>query len=131
MRAESKNRLISVESGGLNVDMTTKSPNEAVAVAANLGVDLDGHLPKGLEHCDVENADLILAMELWQYKKLCRLYPNKLENIMLLREFTFFPENLLCNIDDPYGQSEITFQRCFMQIRRAVRNLNEIVAPRS
>jgi protein-tyrosine phosphatase len=131
MRGEFKNGSISIESGGLNVDTTTKSPNEAVATATNFGVDLAGHSPKGFEHCDVENADLILAMELWQYKKLRQLYPKKLDNIMLLREFTPFPENLLCNIDDPYGQNERTFQRCFMQIRRAVRNLNKIAAPRS
>ena len=47
MRAESKNRSISIESGGLNVDPTTKPPNEAVATATNLGVDLDGHSQKG------------------------------------------------------------------------------------
>jgi protein-tyrosine phosphatase len=131
MRAESKNRSISIESGGLNVDPTTKPPNEAVATATNLGVDLDGHLPKGLEHCDVENADLILAMELWQLKKLRQLYPKKLDHIMLLREFTSFPENLLCNIDDPYGQGEKTFRRCFMQIGRAVRNLDKLYALRT
>jgi protein-tyrosine phosphatase len=129
MRAESKNRSISIESGGLNVDPTTKPPNEAVATASNLGVDLDWHLPKGLEHCDVENADLILAMEFWQYKKLRQLYPKKSDNIMLLRDFTLFPENPLCNIDDPYGQSERTFKSCFMQIRRAVRNLSKLAAP--
>jgi protein-tyrosine phosphatase len=131
MIVETKIKSLSIESGGLNVDMRTQSPKEAINTAKAFGVDLDVHLSKGLEYCDLENADLILAMEFWQYKKLCQLYPGKVENIMLLREFTPFPENLICNIDDPYGQSERAFRSCFMQIKRAVRNIDKIAAQRT
>jgi protein-tyrosine phosphatase len=128
MRVETKAKSLSIESGGLDVYMRTLSPKEAINTAKAFGVDLDVHLSKGLEYCDLENADLILAMEFWQFKKLRQLYPKRWDHIMLLREFTPFPENLLCNIDDPYGQSESTFRRCFMQIRGAVRNLDKLVA---
>ena len=124
MKAQTKDKLLSIESCGLNVDMRTPSPLEAIITAKRFGLDLEGHLSKGWECCDFENADLILAMEFWQYKKLIALFPHKNENIKLLREFAPFPENLLCNINDPFGQTEEKFEKCFRQIKRSIANIN-------
>lgn len=120
MKSVTNDKILSIESCGLNVDVSTSSPIEAIITAKTFGLDLEGHLSKGLECCDLENADLILAMELRQYKKLVELFPHKKRNIMLLREFTSFPENLLCNINDPFGQSEEIFAKCFSQIKRSI-----------
>ncbi|MDD2541268.1 MAG: hypothetical protein PHH28_09550 [Desulfuromonadaceae bacterium] len=120
MRSITEDKILSIESCGLNVDMRTPSPLEAIITSKTFGLDLEGHLSKGLECCDLENSDLILAMELWQYKKLVELFPHKKENIKLLREFAPFPENILCNINDPFGQSEEIFAKCFSQIERSI-----------
>jgi protein-tyrosine phosphatase len=93
-------------------------------MATKFGLDLEGHLSKGWEACEFEDADLILPMEFWQYRKLVEFFPHKKLNIRLLRDFSPFPENLLCNINDPFGQSEEIFEKCFRQIKRAIQALN-------
>lgn len=121
MRSITKdNVVLTIESCGLNVDVRTQSPHEAIITAKMFGLDLERHLSKGLECCDLENADLILAMEFWQYRKLVELYPYKKKYIKLLREYAPFPENVLCNINDPFGQSAKKFEKCFKQIKRSL-----------
>lgn len=124
MKSELKDNSLLIESCGLNVDVRTPSPIDAISAAKSFGLDLSGHVSKGLECCNLENADLILAMEFRQYRRLMELFPHKKENIKLLREFAPFPENMLCNINDPYGQSVATFEKCFKQIQRAIATIN-------
>ena len=124
MKAEKKSKLLSIESCGLNVDVRTPAPFEAKITAKKFGLDMEGHLSKGWECCELENADLVLAMEFWQYRKLVELFPDKRQNIKLLREFAPFPENILCNINDPFGKSEEKFEKCFRQIERSIANIN-------
>ena len=120
MKAEINSPFLTIESCGLDVQVSSPSPVEAVRAANKIGLNLEDHLSRGFEYCDFECADLILAMELWQYRKLLKMFPHKLLEIKLLREFTPFPENLLCNINDPFGDSDVGFDKCFAQIRRSV-----------
>ena len=120
MRTLSGLDSLAVASCGLDVRRSDAAPPEARRVAARKGLDLDGHRSKSYEACDLGGADLILAMEFWQYRVLTEMLPHKQRNIRLLREYAPFPENLLCNISDPYGENESTFERCFAQIERAV-----------
>lgn len=121
MKSITISKLFSIESCGLNVDKRMPAPFATIITAKKFGLDLGCHLSKGWEMCELEDADLILAMEFWQYRKLVELFPNKKENIALLLEFAPFPENLLCNINDPYGQSEKTFEKCFSKINRSIK----------
>ena len=120
MRTLSGPDSLDVASCGLDVRRSDAAPPEARRVAARKGLDLDGHRSKSYEACNLEQADLILAMEFWQYRMLTEMLPHKQRSIRLLREYAPFPENLLCNINDPFGRSESTFERCFSQIERAV-----------
>lgn len=112
-----------IRSCGLDVRVRSAAPGAALSVARRKGLDLEDHLSKGVELCDLENADLIIAMEYWHYRALTAMYPHKKESIRLLREFAPFPENILCNINDPFGQDESRFEKCFAQIERAVSNV--------
>ena len=125
MKAHAKGTSLSIESCGLSADIRTPTPFEAKIAAKMFGLDMEGHMSRGWECCDFENADLILPMEFWQYRKLIGLFPQKKANIRLLREFAPFPENLLCNIDDPFGKSEEKFEKCFKQIKRSIANINK------
>lgn len=109
-----------VKSFGLEVNTPAPSPQQAKMAALQFGIDLKDHVATPIDQELVERADLILAMEYWQYKKLTMLFPKKKRQIRLLREFTPFPENLLCNIEDPFNKGEIKFILCFDQIKRAV-----------
>lgn len=124
MKTETKGKSLVIESCGLNVEKRVYAPFETKKVAKKFGLDLEGHLSKGLETCELEDADLILAMEFWQYRKLVELFPHKKEKIALLLEFAPFPENLLCNINDPFGQSEEVFEKCFRKITRSIQAMN-------
>lgn len=120
MKAEMKDKSLVIESCGINVCRRTPSPPEARITAKMFGVNLDDHLSKGWDCCELENADLILAMEFSQYVKLVECFPHKKDNIKLLREYAPFPGNLLCNIYDPFGQSEKNFIKCFKQIKKSI-----------
>jgi len=115
-----------IESYGLQVEETAPSPPAAIAAAAKFGIDMQSHLSKSWSTYQFDDADLILAMEYWQYCKLVEALPGKERNIRLLREFAPFPHNLLCNIDDPYGQDENQFLKCFSLIDLSLRNLNSL-----
>ncbi|MBA2883012.1 protein-tyrosine-phosphatase [Desulfosalsimonas propionicica] len=114
---------IKVESCGLDVDRQTPSPQEAVEAAGKFGVDLRGQLSKRLENCNLQNADLIVAMEYDQIGRLTGLYPEYRNKTVLLREFAPFPVNVVCNINDPYGLEPKEFARCFGLINKSLRGL--------
>lgn len=123
MKATLDNPLLQIRSCGLDVRVRSAAPGTAISVARRKGLDLGDHLSKGIEQCDMESADLIIAMEFWHYRALATMYPHKKASIKLLREFAPFPENILCNIHDPFGQDETQFEHCFSQIQRAVSNI--------
>lgn len=112
-----------IESCGLDVDQGLCSPPEAVCVAKEFELDLAMHRSKGLTSCDVHNADMILAMEFRQYQRLKALFPGEQWKIRLLRDFSPWPDCLLCNIEDPYGSNENEFRRCFKRLQRALDGL--------
>lgn len=127
MRAHDKTASLDIDSCGLDAGGNASAPAEAITIARKFGLHMGGHLSQRWECCDLENADLILAMEYWQYRELMEYFPNKRQNIRLLREFAPFPENLFCNINDPFGGSEERFDKCFRQIERSLKNLHVIL----
>ena len=114
---------VHVDSCGVDVDQGSYPPRDSVAVAAEFSCALADRRAKGLAECDMEGADLILAMEYWQYKRLVQLYPGKKANIMLLRSVASFPYCLLCNIADPYGWGEKEFRKVYRLVDRALGQL--------
>jgi protein-tyrosine phosphatase len=110
-----------IDSCGLNVDQGNFPPPDSVTVASEFSCALADRRAKGLHECDMVGADLILAMEYWQYQRLVQLYPEKKENIILLRSLTPFPYCLFCNIADPYGWGENEFRRVYRLVDRALR----------
>ena len=114
---------ILIDSCGVDVDQGDFSPGDAVTVAAEFSCLLAGRRAKGVAEYDMQGADLILPMEYWQYKRLVQLYPEKKENILLLRSIAPFPYFLFCNISDPYGWGTEEFRRSYRLIDRALHKL--------
>jgi protein-tyrosine phosphatase len=117
------NDLLHIDSCGLDVDQGNFPPPDSVAVAAEFSCSLADRRAKGLQECDVAGADLILAMEYWQYTRLVQLYPEKKDQIHLLRSLAPFPYCLFCNIADPYGWGKKEFRRIYRLIDRILHNL--------
>ena len=111
---------VDIDSCGVDVDQGNFPPHDSITVAAEFSCNLAVRRAKGLAECDMEGADLILAMEYWQYKRLVQLYPGKKKHILLLRSLTAFPYCLFCNIADPYGWGEEEFRRAYRLIDRAL-----------
>lgn len=114
---------VMVESCGLDPTQGTMPPDEAVQAASRLGVDLSSHRSKGLDACEIISADLILPMEFNQYRQLISLFPEKEDQIHLLRKFSIGISGLFCNIDDPYGRSLKEFESCFYLMKKALNQL--------
>ncbi len=114
---------IHIDSCGVDVDQGNFPPNDSVTVAAEFSCSLANRQAKGLTACDIGNADLIFPMEYWQYKRLIRLYPEKKENIMLLRSLAPFPYCLFCNIADPYDWGKDEFLRVYRLVDRSLHQI--------
>lgn len=112
-----------IESCGLDVDLGIDSPSDAVSVAKEFGVDLSANISKGLSASNIENADLVVAMEYDHFNSLLAKFPHKKEHITLLRDFAPWPESLACNISDPYGCGLDEFRACFGTMKRALDKL--------
>ena len=114
---------LTIESCGLDVDQGIVSPLDASLVAKEFGVNLSANQSKGLPACDLDQADLVIAMEYDQFKRLVQKFPHKRKQIALLRGFAPWPECLICNIHDPYGCGREEFRICFKAMQRALDGL--------
>lgn len=125
MRAKTLGRwkFGTVESCGLNVDQGTLPPPEAISAARQYSCNLEGRPARSINTCNIEKADLILAMEYCQYRRLVFLLPHRIDRIKLLRTFAPMPYRLLCNITDPYGWGAEEFARSYRLIDKSIRNL--------
>ena len=120
-----QNDKVMIDSCGISVDQGDYPPKEAVSVAGEFGCEKMAYRKsKSLAHCNLEIADLILAMEYGQYKYLVSLFPSKIENIRLLRQYAPNLISFLCNIDDPFSQGEKEYRKTFKLIDRILNELS-------
>lgn len=123
LRSRLPENTLKIESCGLSVGRSTPPPAQALKVSEDLGIDLSSHLSKGYESCDLENADLIIAMVYNHLNRVNSIHPKYRDKALLLRNFAPFPDNLVCNIHDPYGLDHSEFQRCFHLIQISLQGL--------
>lgn len=109
-----------IESCGLDVTRANSPPPEAVQAGLEFGIDLSTHRSRGLASCNLLQADLVLPMEYKHYQELVAAFPRQRSKIMVLRDFTPWPQRSLCNIDDPFGLHLRQFRRCFHIIKNAL-----------
>ena len=112
-----------IESCGLDVDQGKYPPVETIRNAEKFACDMSTHVSKGIDKCDFLNADLILPMEYGQHQRLIALFPEKKNQIKLLRSYAPWPQQLFCNIDDPYGWGDRIFIHSFALIEQSLKKL--------
>ncbi len=96
-----------------------------VEVARAQGTDLSGSASCILDAAMLEEADLILVMELRHRERLAELAPQVLERVALLGSLA--PENGDPEIPDPYGQTPDTYRHCYRRIHDAVQALVDML----
>lgn len=114
-----------IESCGLDVDQGNNSPPDAIKIGREFGVDLSEHQARGYTACDLQNAELIVPMEYGQYRRILAYNPQFRSKTRLLRDFAPWPDRILCNFFDPYGQGESEFRRSFRGIQKALDGLKD------
>jgi len=125
LKGLNSNEAIKIESCGIDVNQGVHSPAEVKLVGLEYGLEFSSHISKGLIDCDLNAADLIVAMEYLHYARLVAMFPAFKYKIRLLRDFSPWPTRLICNIYDPFGLPENEFRLCFQQIKVALDGLNK------
>lgn len=115
-------------SAGLHVRKPIHSPEQAIRVARQFGVNLESHRSRAISKDLVETHDMIIAMEAWQYSELQSSFKQHYDKFFLLplldsagaaveQGYAAF------NIQDPYGGPSRAFEICFERIRRIIQGL--------
>ena len=114
-------------SAGIIVGSPQAPPVEGVIAAYNYGVNLQDHKSRSINYRMMESFDLIVAMEVCQYKYLNKLFAEFKDKIFLLPLFDNNIELLnqysIYNIKDPYGKSQDEFIKCFDRIKHCIEGL--------
>lgn len=120
------------ESAGIRVTLSLPPPEEAIIAADRFGVNLRGHLSRGIDAALLEQFDAVLVMEAWQYSHLRERFPGYLGKIFLLPLFDpegnarsgYYQE---FNIEDPFGKTLEQYHLCFHRIGRCVEAILEMM----
>ena len=103
-----------VASAGIAALQGEPADPDAVAVLAELGVDLRGHVARQLTPELATGFDLILVMEQRQQRAVEWMVPVARGRVQLLGRFGGF------EVDDPYGGGRDAFRRSLAQIQRGL-----------
>ncbi len=111
---------IQAESFGLDARAGSRANPDAIRIAKQLNVDLNVHKSKRLSSFQVNNTDLIIAMEPWQCDELKTKELPLGAQITLLGIWAKKPKPY---IHDPYGNSDEYFIQCFNVIDDALEGI--------
>jgi protein-tyrosine phosphatase len=111
-------------SAGLWTKQSNAPPAAALEAARRRDLSLDGHVPRTLTAELVEDADMVLVVEPWQWDELRRRYPARHDRFFLLSHFepdaASYGAFLHHHIVDPFGGTPEAFERCYARIDAAV-----------
>lgn len=118
--AEKKFNMLAGGAISAGVDAKSGRPAnaDAVRLAAERGVDLCTHRTQNVGDLQVRSGDLFVCMEKWHADAVFSLLKETGIQILLLGGVSGLPR-----ISDPYGKSDIYFERVFCQIDVSLRRV--------
>jgi protein-tyrosine-phosphatase len=108
------------ESAGFHRTTGRRTPPDFVTVASSLGVDVGRQRSQRVTAGMVDAADLVLVMDLENYRDLRSEFPGAIEKTTLLGLFAADPHIV---IDDPWSVSEANLRRILSTIQASVEGL--------
>ena len=126
LRSRSLGRAdVRIRSAGL--DATTDGPAHPTAVqcARRFGVDLSAHRTHRLDRSDIEEADVLLAMEIDHVVEIHRRFPQHRHKVYL---FGCLNDDAQDVADPVYAPNDV-FEACFERIDCGVRRIVEMLPP--
>ena len=120
--------LVKVDSAGVDAIPGIRSPLRAIQIAEELGVDLSGHTSRFLYPNMVEEADIILVMDVYHRDRILEISPGSSDRIRFLGSYgsachSSIPEEM--EIPDPYRLTLFHYRSSYSLIRDCVNNLYE------
>jgi protein-tyrosine-phosphatase len=105
------------------------APAEAIAAAAQRGVDLSGHCSRLLVPHEVAAADLVIVMDMDQHYTICRAYGRSRRDVFALGDLD--PARIDGRaIEDPVAQPAAVFEASYARIDRCLDQLVQAFAER-
>ncbi|MGB5162361.1 MAG: ATP-grasp domain-containing protein [Thermoanaerobaculia bacterium] len=117
---------IEIASCGIRASEPEADP-QAIACAQSLGIDLTGHRPRRITAELLDRADLVLAMDWFNFAQVLSDYPKTSPSKTVL--FSAFGARSE-TIRDPYGQDWKAFRRCFQKIEEHAEAIREQLSQR-
>jgi predicted ATP-grasp superfamily ATP-dependent carboligase len=117
---------LQIDSAGFHPIAGRAADPTMVEVSARNGINLQNWSSKTVSAETINNADLILVMEIAHYRKLVASYPNCKHKVYLLGCTT--PDGQLCplEIEDPYEREVEIYAQCFNSIQNAIKAMIDI-----
>lgn len=107
---------LTVKSAGLDTHLGKPAHTLARAIAHEHGFSLKPHATTPLFRDLIQQADLVLVMEVAQKDHVLKLYPQNRNKVFVLGQFC---KRGSLDIDDPYCGTEHDFKVCFDRIRES------------
>ena len=120
--AELGREEFTVTSAGFVAQNGRPSPDPAVAVARNLGVDLTEHGSKRVTREMIDDSDIVFVMDMWNYYDMTREFPDATEKVYFLKP-AGDGDGERFEIRDPYHDGVKKFERVFGDIAETIDRL--------
>ena len=118
-----------VESAGFHDTVDRASPDTAVAAATEHAVDLEDHRSKRATEAMLRTTDIVLLMDVRNYRHLQREFSEAVEKAAFLRAFGD-GTRWSFEIADPYDGDRGTFDEAYDQVATSIDGLVERLAAR-
>jgi protein-tyrosine phosphatase len=113
-----------ISSAGLDAVPDEPAHPTAVQCARRFGVDLSAHRTRRLHRSDIEEADVLFAMEVDHDVEIQRRFPHCRDKIYL---FGCLTDEDPQDVADPVYAPKDVFEACFARIDRGVRRIVEML----
>jgi protein-tyrosine-phosphatase/predicted ATP-grasp superfamily ATP-dependent carboligase len=120
--ARTKLRDVQVSSAGLYDIEGRRCPQKIVHIGAKMGFDLSGFRSRRVSQPQIDQADLILTMDLENYAEITKRHPNARQRTSALGLFANDPN---ASIADPYYSSEEETEEVSKKIQSSIAGLKE------
>jgi protein-tyrosine phosphatase len=125
LRSCSGGRLdVCIRSAGLDAKADDPAHPTAVQCARRFGVDLSAHRAHRLDRADIEEADILLAMEIDHVVEIHRRFPQYRHKVYL---FGCLTDENPQDVADPVFASKDVFEACFERIDSGVQRIVEML----
>lgn len=119
-------KLISIDSAGFHSQGNRPADATMVKIAAENGINLSNWSSRCLSQKLVDDADVIFVMEITQFHRLIKLYPNCKSKTYLLGSI-IADEQLPLELNDPFEQSLEIYAQSFNHINLATKAMANLI----